>query len=61
MDLSVLEALHRQVLRRDECARNSYYDVTCFEKHVSEVAFSDKGTWNSVGNRLVETHIHGNG
>jgi hypothetical protein len=34
--------------------------VTCFEKHISEVVFTQQGIWNFLGNRLFEAHIHGN-
>jgi hypothetical protein len=31
--------------------------LTCFEKHVSEVAFPGERIWNFIGNRLVEAYI----
>jgi hypothetical protein len=34
--------------------------VTCFERHISEVAFTGQRIWNFVGNRLVEEHVRGN-
>jgi hypothetical protein len=33
--------------------------VTCYEIHVSEIAFLGQPVWNFFGNRLVKAHIHG--
>jgi hypothetical protein len=35
------------------------HTVTCFEKHVSEVVFSQQPIRKFFGNRLVEAHVHG--
>jgi hypothetical protein len=34
--------------------------VACLERHVSEVALLGQQIWSSVGNHLVEAHIHSN-
>jgi hypothetical protein len=34
--------------------------VICFEKHVSEVVFTQHPIWNFLGNWFVKAHIHCN-
>jgi hypothetical protein len=36
------------------------YIVTCFESHVSDVAFPEQPIWKLLGNRLFEAHIRCN-